>query len=457
MRVRSETAWTTAVRQRAESHPEQVAMTFVDYSTEPWGRARNLTYGELDARVRAVGERLRQVARPGDRAAILCPTGVDFVVGFVACLYAGVIAVPLSAPGPYRHNDRIALAMDDCGCAVALAPRSFHETTVRIIHPDDIEPDPSIQWTPAPCEPAETAYLQYTSGSTRHPAGVRVTHRNMAAVVGQSRTSLRFDEHSTIVSWSPLFHDLGLVFGVILPLATGVPVLHMSPLAFVREPLRWLRLLSDRRATHMLCPNFGFDMCVDRVPAAQRAGLDLSPLVYAGNGAEPVRARSLARFTEAFAPYGFRPAAHTPVYGLAEATFVVTTVPLDQEPPVRSFDRADLHAGRVRRIGDATRAGSPWWAAGSPSTRRYGSWIWRPDCPRGRRTSARSGYAAPTSVPATGRTTGRRSSVPPSTARTAGCVPAISASSTGIACSSPAGSRTSSSSTAVTTTRATLS
>jgi acyl-CoA synthetase (AMP-forming)/AMP-acid ligase II len=159
---------------------------------------------------------------------------------------------------------------------------------------------------------------------------------------------------------------MGLVFAAVLPLTRGFPVVQMTPLAFVREPLRWLRLLSDRGATHMLCPNFGFDMCVDRTSTLDRAGLDLSRLRYAGNGAEPVRARSLARFTEAFAPHGFRPSMHTPVYGLAEATLIVTAVPVDEEPPVLSFDRAELTADRVRRVEDADPNGVVMVGCGPP-------------------------------------------------------------------------------------------
>lgn len=381
MSVVSPSAWTghtggilSTIRQLAESRPERTAMTFVDYATDPRGRARDLTYGELGARVRAVGEHLRQVTCPGARAAILCPIGVDFVVGFVACLYAGVIAVPLSAPTSFRHTDRVTLAMADSGCDVAIAPRSALDALartslpepVRIICPDNAESNPATPWAPARPEPGATAYLQYTSGSTRHPAGVRVTHRNMAVAASQLVTALRFDERSTMVSWSPFFHDMGLVFAVIMPLTRGFPVVHMAPLAFVREPRRWLRLLDDHGATHMLCPNFGFDMCVDRIPAPERAGLDLSRLIYAGNGAEPVRARSLARFTEAFAPCGFRPTAHTPVYGLAEATLIVTTVDIDREPPVRSFDRAELSAGRVRSLEDEDPRGLTMVGCGPP-------------------------------------------------------------------------------------------
>lgn len=362
------------VRQRAESNPEQTAMTFVDYDTGPQGRARDLTYGELDARVRAVGRQLGQTTHPGARAAILCPTGVDYVAGFVACLYAGVIAVPLFAPDSYGHNDRVALAMDDCGCEVAITPQSSRDAVaeiplsapVRIICPDEVELDPAAPWAPAYAEPEATAYLQYTSGSTRHPSGVRVTHRNMATAASQLATHLRFDERSTMVSWIPFFHDMGLVFAVILPLARGFPVVHMAPFAFVREPRRWLQLLSDYAGTHVLIANFGFDMCVDRIPKEERAGLDLSALIYAGNGSEPVRARSLARFTEAFAPYGFRASAHAPAYGLAEATLMVTGVRLDEEPLICSFDRVELNAGRVRRIEDGDMRGLTMVGCGTP-------------------------------------------------------------------------------------------
>jgi acyl-CoA synthetase (AMP-forming)/AMP-acid ligase II len=355
----------SAVRRWADVCPDRIAMTFVDYATEPRGVATELTYGELAAKVRAVGEQLRQVTRPGERAAILCPTGVDYVAGFVGCLYSGVIAVPLFEPDPYRSNDRIALVMDDCGCDVAITTPSARDavadlplsTPVRIVCPAEPEPAPATPWTPAPSEPGATAYLQYTSGSTRHPAGVRVTHRNLAAAVNQLVTGTHIDSRSRLVSWLPLFHDMGLVFSVILPLVCGMPVVHMTPLAFVRQPYRWLRLLTDHAATHALGPNFGYDFCVDRIPEEQRASLDLSSITFLSNGAEPVRARTLARFTEAFGPCGFRDSAHAPAYGLAEATLMVTAVPPDQPPLICSFDRTELNGGRVRRTGDGDPRG----------------------------------------------------------------------------------------------------
>jgi acyl-CoA synthetase (AMP-forming)/AMP-acid ligase II len=371
--VRQSAGLPSVVRQWAEAHPQRTAMTFVDYSTG-LPSTRDLTYSELDARMRAVGEQLRRITRPGERAAILCPTGVDYVAGFLACLYSGVIAVPLFAPDAHRRNDRIALAMDDCGCEVAITTASVRAAVAaiplaapaRILCPEEVQLHPAAPWSPAPAEPATTAYLQYTSGSTRQPAGVRVTHRNMATAIDQLATGLGIDDRSTIVSWLPFFHDMGLVFAVILPLSRGVPVVHMTPLAFVKQPYRWLRLLGDHAGTHVLAPNFGFDLCTDWIPPEQRAELDLSHVTYLGNGAEPIRAHTLARFSEAFTESGFVPAAHAPAYGLAEATLMVTGVRPGHGPSIGSFDRAELTAGRVRRTGDGDPRGVTMVGCGTP-------------------------------------------------------------------------------------------
>jgi acyl-CoA synthetase (AMP-forming)/AMP-acid ligase II len=165
-----------------------------------------------------------------------------------------------------------------------------------------------------------------------------------------------------LVSWLPLFHDMGLVFGMVAPLTIGAQVTLLTPFAFVQQPSRWLRLLTEQRATHTMSPNFGLDLCVDRVAERQRAGLDLSALTVLGNGAEPVRSSTLDRFTEAFAPHGFRHAAHTAGYGLAEATLVVAAQPTEADPVVRHFDRDALAAGRVRE----DPAGHPMVDCGPP-------------------------------------------------------------------------------------------
>jgi acyl-CoA synthetase (AMP-forming)/AMP-acid ligase II len=364
----------SAIRRTAEADPDMTALTYVDYSVDRDGRSVHLTYGELELRVRTVGRELRHSLSPGARVGLLCPGNMEYVVGFLACLYAGMIAVPLFAPEFYRRSDRLSLVIKDCRCEALLTTRSAREAVaeipvaapVHVICIDDIAPDRSTPWRPERPDPPATAYLQYTSGSTRHPAGVQVSHQNMAAAVDQLATCQGVDQHTKIVSWLPLFHDMGLVFSVILPLSCGVPVVHMAPFAFVQQPRRWLRLLSEHGATHTVSPNFGLDLCVDRVAEERRAGLDLSGLAYLGNGSEPVRAGSLARFTDAYAPYGFRPIAHSPAYGLAEATLIVTGNSAGQTPPIRSFDRTALSRGRVRRSADGDARGLTLVGCGPP-------------------------------------------------------------------------------------------
>ncbi|WP_192809806.1 fatty acyl-AMP ligase [Actinomadura rudentiformis] len=344
------------VHDRALARPNQIAMSFVDHSGGGDGRLEPLTYGDLDTRVRTLGNALRGTVAPGSRVAILCPTGPEYVTSFLACLYSGVIAVPLFMPEAFRHGDRLALAIADAQCEAAITVKPAGRTpeelglddSLRLIHADEFELDAAAPWKPlAPRD--TTAYLQYTSGSTRHPAGVRVTHRNMEVAVDQLASRFGITPASSLVSWLPFFHDMGLVYAITLPLAIGMPAVHMTPFAFVQQPRRWLDLISRHGATHTVSPNFGLDLCVDRIPADRRAGLDLSRLRCLTNGSEPVRARSLERFTEAYAPYGFRAAAHTPAYGLAEATLMVAGNGPDREPLVAAFDRAELGAGRVRR------------------------------------------------------------------------------------------------------------
>ncbi|GAB1639989.1 fatty acyl-AMP ligase [Krasilnikovia sp. MM14-A1259] len=352
----------SAVISTAEARPDRIAMTFVDYSTDRGGVPRDLTYGTLADRSAAVAACLREHTRPGERAAILCGHDADYVTAFLGCLRAGVIGVPLFAPEPFRPADRLLNVIADCTPEIVLTS-SGHADAVRellasprlaalpkeVVPVDRIDPGPR----PAPPDPPDgdaVAYLQYTSGSTRTPAGVRVTHRNVAAGAAQLAAWLPTDESSRMVSWLPFFHDMGLMISVILPLVRTVPVTCFAPLAFIQQPRRWLELLTTQRATHTMSPNFGLDLCVDRVGPQRRAGLDLSALRTLGNGSEPVRHRSVTRFTEAFQANGFRPEAHCTGYGLAEATLAVTAHEPGQPLHVGAFDRDELSAGRIRKV-----------------------------------------------------------------------------------------------------------
>ncbi|GLW27610.1 fatty acyl-AMP ligase [Actinoplanes regularis] len=358
-----------AVLRAAAERPDTIAMTFVDYSTARDGVATELTYRDLEERSSAVAACMLECTRPGERAAILCGHDADYVIAFLGCLRAGVIGVPLFAPEPFRPADRLLDVIADCTPEIVLTSGGHLDAVQRLLAsprlavlPKEVLPVDRIgpgsrPAPPGPLDGDAVAYLQYTSGSTRRPAGVRVTHRNVLTGAVQLTAWVPPDASSRLVSWLPFFHDMGLMFSIVLPLARAVPVTCFAPLAFVKHPRRWLELLTTGHATHTMSPNFGLDLCVDRVGPQQRAGIDLSALRALGNGSEPVRIRTLNRFTEAFRGNGFRHEAHCPGYGLAEATMAVTGHEPGRPVRVGAFDRRELSAGRIRLV-DAADPGA---------------------------------------------------------------------------------------------------
>ncbi|BFU45364.1 fatty acyl-AMP ligase [Krasilnikovia sp. MM14-A1004] len=351
-----------AVIRAAAQRPDGVAMTFVDYCSDREGVATDLTYGDLAVRSTAVAAWLVENTRPGERAAILCGHDADYVAAFLGCLHAGVIGVPLFAPEPFRPADRLLNVIADCTPEIVLTSSGHTDAVQELLAsprlavlPKEILPVDRIDAgsRPAPPDPPDgdaVAYLQYTSGSTRTPAGVQVTHRNVAVGAAQLAAWVPAEQSSRLVSWLPFFHDMGLMFSIVLPLVRTVPVTCFAPLAFIQQPRRWLELLTTQHATHTMSPNFGLDLCVDRVGPQRRAGIDLSALRALGNGSEPVRHRTLTRFTEAFRDNGLRPDVHCPGYGLAEATLGVTGHEPGRPLPVGAFDRRELSAGRIRPL-----------------------------------------------------------------------------------------------------------
>ncbi|MFF8288533.1 fatty acyl-AMP ligase [Streptomyces sp. NPDC016309] len=368
-----------AVRDAARRHPGRTAMTFVDYTADRAGTPRDLTYGHLHGKAQAVAAELSRVTVPGDRVAILCPHTADYVAALVGCLYTGVLAVPLYAPEAFRTDERLRLAMADCSPGVILTTTPFERPVRQLLAdaPELGEPavvcvdavDPSLGRRvvlPVAERPDDIAYLQYTSGSTRSPAGVEVTHRNLAVGADQLREALDVGPDARIAGWLPFFHDMGLLMMIALPLVTGTPAVLMAPFSFIQQPVRWLRTIGEHRVTHSVSPNFGLDLCADRVPERARDGLDLSSLRVLVNGSEPVRAATLDRFTAEFAPYGFRHRAHRPGYGLAEATLAVTlTGP--GAPRVLTLDRAELAGDRVRPLPDGSADGYRVVSCGTPA------------------------------------------------------------------------------------------
>lgn len=316
----------------AAARPAQRAYVFVD---EHLNEEASLTYGELHERALAVASELASQCEPDDRALLVFPPGLDFIAAYFGCLYAHVIAVPVNPPRREVVHGATRSVVRDCAprAVITLAAmvdfmKSPLESVcgeLRWLAVDEArDADPSFE--PRPCSPDTIAFLQYTSGSTSDPKGVMVTHGNLTANEEMIRRAFGRDEHSTVVGWAPLFHDQGLIGNVLQALWCGTTSVLMSPLVFGRWPLAWLSAISKYRAHSSGGPNFAFEICAAKARGGSNVpdDLDLSCWKTAFNGAEPIRPDTLRRFTETFAPYGFRAEALYPCYGLAEATLIVS-------------------------------------------------------------------------------------------------------------------------------------
>lgn len=316
---------------RAAGEPAKRAYVFL---TEHEEEKDVLTYGELHSRALAVANQLRQRCQPGDRALLLFPPGLDFIVAYFGCLYAQVIAVPVNPPRRNRVQNATRSIVADCEPVAVLTVSAMIADiratvediggALRWYAVDEVAGAANAGFDPAPCSPDSIAFLQYTSGSTAHPKGVMVSHRNLSVNQEMIRRAFGHDQHSTVVGWAPLFHDQGLIGNVLQPLYLGATSILMSPMAFIRWPFLWLSAISRYRAHTSGGPNFAFDACVARAAKGQLPDLDLRCWKVAFNGAEPIRHETLRRFSETFAPVGFTTAALYPCYGLAEATLLVT-------------------------------------------------------------------------------------------------------------------------------------
>lgn len=356
---RSSLPWGSYVeilRHRAASQPDAHAISHVPTLQ---GVSLRLTYAELDRRVRAVAARLQQISEAGQRALLVLDNDPDYLVAFLACAYAGVIAVTLHPPTQRKHVARLGLVARDCGARLVLSSRpvaaKFRDAIDAVekaprmdwLLVDENEAEQASAWRPCQPQPDDVAYLQYTSGSTGEPRGVVVSHANLIYQGEYWENLAGFGPEDRALSWLPLYHDLGLILGALQPIYSGFPLWLASPLAFVKTPQRWLRGISEHRITLSCSPNFGYDLCCDTFDRAELAGVDLSSWQVALNAAEPVRARSIARFAETFGPWGFRPEAMSPAYGLAEVTLGHTCKPRGVRPVMRDVDAEALEVDRV--------------------------------------------------------------------------------------------------------------
>jgi amino acid adenylation domain-containing protein len=340
-------SWAAILRHLAASRPEGTAVRFLpDGERDPV----ELTFGELCRRVHTLADHLARQGGPGERALLLFPPGLDYVTALLACFCSGVVAVPAYPPRAARGLPRVLSLANDSrprlvlGTPAVLGRLRAWSEGARVLadslwmSPDDAPAlDDSAGWWDAPGA-NDLALLQYTSGSTGDPKGVLLTHGNLLA--NSERIHRRFGmvARREVVSWLPPYHDMGLIGGILQPLYAGVPATLMSPFAFLQSPVRWLRAISGRRGVVSGGPSFAYELCLRKVSAERRRELDLSGWEVAFNGAEPVRAETLERFSAAFAEQGFRRQAFYPCYGLAEATLMVTGGEPGRLPPVETLE-----------------------------------------------------------------------------------------------------------------------
>ncbi len=313
------------------------------------GEEAEISFAELDRRARALAGRIAEAAPPGERALLLFPSGVEFVVALFACFAAGVIAVPLMPPRRNAARDASASILADCAPRLALSTGGLIPGLRDRIAGDltwvasDEHADASL---PMP-EADSIALLQYTSGSTSAPKGVVVTHANLLANLAMIRAGFGNTARSTYVSWLPHYHDMGLIIHLLQSLYLGSLGVLMSPVAFLQRPLNWLRAISDYRAEVSGGPNFGYELCVSRYRAEAMEGIDLSSWRVAVNGAEPVRDGTIRRFVETFAPHGFAAETMHPAYGMAEATVLIAAGGRGASTVTRRLSRAGLQQNRL--------------------------------------------------------------------------------------------------------------
>lgn len=339
----------SALERWARERPDQIAFTFLQGGEHP---SASFTWRTLDQAVATRAGTLARAGLAGRRALLVYEPGLEFVTTFVACLRTGVVAVPVPVPRRASAGERVRGIAEDADTDVVLTDTptlsglaDARLSGLRFIRTDVAGAPDGPQREPDPHEPA---LLQYTSGSTSTPKGVVVTHANLWHQPRELDELWPTQPGEPTVSWLPMFHDMGLMFGLVLPIFRASPVTLFAPEAFVRRPIRWLRAISDARAVTSIVPNFAYERCLEKISAEERSELDLSSWRYAINGAEPVRAETMRRFIDTFSACGLSESSVVAGYGLAEATLKVAGTARGPSRAL-SLSAEQLRAGRAVR------------------------------------------------------------------------------------------------------------
>ncbi|HET8846870.1 MAG TPA: AMP-binding protein, partial [Ktedonobacteraceae bacterium] len=353
-------------RHRAANTPNQLVYRFL---SEHADQAKELTFAELDRQAQQIAALLQAHSlSTGSRVLLLFSPGLEYIVAFWGCLYAGAVAVPVYPPRKTRSQrfaQRFQQILQDAEATVALTtstlapliaspvPGSPQQAQPFLLLTTDTLPA-SLVWQEQSFSGSQLAFLQYTSGTTSEPRGVMLTHENVVSNLASIYRAFGLSPESRGVIWLPPYHDMGLIGGILEPLYGGFPVTLMAPTTFLQKPVRWLEAISQTQATNSGGPNFAYDLCTQRISDEQKARLDLSHWKLAFNGAEPVRPSTMEQFSRAFASCGFRFQAFYPCYGLAEATLLVSGKLIAEASSMRQVDARALenHAVLSPAVGE---------------------------------------------------------------------------------------------------------
>jgi fatty-acyl-CoA synthase len=341
---------------------DEVAYRYIDYARSPDGYVHELTWNQLGVRLKAISARLQSIASRGERVAVLAPQGLDYVAGFFAAVKAGNVAVPLFAPELQGHAERLETAFHDAEPTVVLTTAAALDAVTgflctldrepHVVVIDEVPDSEAEAFVPVELDIDDVSHLQFTSGSTRPPVGVEITHRSVGTNLLQMILSIDLlDRNTHGVSWLPLYHDMGLSM-IGFPAVYGGHSTLMSPTAFLRRPQRWIKALSDGARNGRVvtaAPNFAYEWTAQHGRPSADDDIDLSNVVMI-IGSEPVSIDAIETFNEAFAPHGLPRTAIKPSYGIAEATLLVATIAPDAEATVIHLDRQQLTLGRAVRV-----------------------------------------------------------------------------------------------------------
>ncbi len=348
------------LRHRASVTPQTVLYSFIEDGKD---RKSEFTYSQLDERAKAIASYLQTKTNKNDRALLLYQPGLDYIEAFMGCLYAGVVPVPAYPPDG-RNLKRLLHVINNANAAIALSTESIYTNVSHLSEngasdlirkessefiqniqwhlSDTIATEESKNWNETSITKNDVAFLQYTSGSTNNPKGVIVTHDNLMTNFDFSEKAFEMGPDRQMVSWLPPYHDMGLIGGILQPLYSGMRTTLISPVSFIKKPLKWLSVISECAKDGKIisgAPNFAYELCVNKIGDDQIADLDLSNWTLAFNGAEPIRAATLEAFYQKFKSTGFKKESFFPVYGLAEATLLVSAGNVPQLPVVKKINK----------------------------------------------------------------------------------------------------------------------